>query len=60
MDTRVVTVAIKHVYGVEKIYPVSAWAEIFAEMLGQKTLTRANISHIKRLGFQVEVQQVSL
>lgn len=60
MDIRIVKVSIKSVYGMEKIYPANAWAEIFAEMLGQKTLTRDNIAHIKRLGFQVEVEQVSL
>ena len=54
-EIRIVKVEIKNVYGREQIYPRNAWAEIFAEMVGQKTLTRANIAHIKRLGFQVEV-----
>lgn len=44
-------------YGKELIYPASDKAELFAMIAGAKTLTRANIDHIKALGFAVEVVQ---
>lgn len=42
-------------YGNERIFPVCEKAELFAMIAGAKTLTRANILHIKALGFDVEV-----
>lgn len=42
-------------YGKELIYPASHEAELFAMIAGAKTLTRANIEHIKALGFNVDV-----
>jgi hypothetical protein len=50
-----IRVNIKSVYGEEKIYPACQKAVTFCKMLGQKTLTTANIASIKQLGFQVEV-----
>lgn len=52
-----VQVQIKNVYGNQSIYPVCDKAKIFANMVGQKTLTLANIEHIKKLGYTVEVVQ---
>jgi hypothetical protein len=52
-----IQVKIKSVYGNEMIYPVCETANIFAKMLGTKTLTSAAIKHIKQLGYTVEVVQ---
>ncbi len=56
MQTQSITVVIKSVYGVDKIYPVCEKAEFFAEITGCKTLTEATISYIKKLGYAVNVQ----
>lgn len=51
-----ITVKIKNVYGNETIYPVCELAKYFAELKGQKTLTRGDINIIKKLGYKVDVQ----
>jgi len=48
-----ITVLIKSQYGKTAIYPRDHKAHIFADMLGQKTLTPTNIKFIKALGFTV-------
>lgn len=50
-----ITVRIVTQYGNERIFPACANAELFASIAGTKTLSRANIEHIKALGFAVEV-----
>jgi hypothetical protein len=50
-----IKVMLRNVYGEEKIYPACGKAEVFVEMLGQKTLTYSQVEHIKKLGFDVEV-----
>lgn len=52
---KTIQVEIKSVYGVEKIYPVSEEAKVFAKLLGQQTLTVEDIQNIKLLGYMVEV-----
>ena len=52
-----ITVQIKTIYGKETIYPVDATATLFAEISGNKTLTREVIAKIKALGYQINVQQ---
>lgn len=52
-----IQVEIKNVYGNEAIYPICDKGKTFASMVGQKTLTRRDIDHIKELGFTVEVVQ---
>lgn len=54
-DRLLIRVEIKTLYGVERIYPVNKQGQIFASMLGQKTLSRDNIDCIKALGFTIEV-----
>lgn len=49
------TVEIKNVYGSEKIYPICNIAKGFASLLNQTTLTRADITKIKSLGYQINV-----
>lgn len=50
-------VKVVNVFGRESIYPVCERAKIFADMLGQTTLTRSNIANIKKLGYSFQVQQ---
>lgn len=52
-----ITVNIKNNYGTEAIYPICSNAEHFAELAGTKTLTRHAIATIKKLGYEIEVQQ---
>lgn len=52
-QTKTISVSVSANYGREAIYPVCADAKIFAEMLGRKTLTRADIRSIKALGYTV-------
>lgn len=49
-----ITLALKSVYGQTRAYPADAIAQGFADLLGTKTLTRANLGHIKALGYTIE------
>ena len=51
-----ITVQIKTVYGNDLIYPACAQAQLFAKMLGTKSLTEQAISYIKQLGYKVIVK----
>ena len=53
-------VTIKTVYGKEMIYPENVVAKIFADIAGQKTLSRATLNRAQSLGFKVEVKQTAL
>ncbi len=55
-----ITVSIKNVYGVERIYPVCNKAQAFARIANAKTFNPLVIDMIKDLGYTVNVQQVSL
>lgn len=55
-----ITIQIKNVYGVEKIYPVCESAKTFCAMLNQKTLTDMDIRYIKELGYGISVSQADL
>lgn len=50
-----IQVMIKNVYGNETVYPACEKAKIFASMVGQKTLTHADLSSIKALGYTIQV-----
>lgn len=51
-----IVVQIKQVYGNDTVYPVCTQAKLFAELLGQKTLTFTDLNIIKRLGFAIKQQ----
>ena len=51
------TIKKKNVYGEHKYYPVCADSQIFAKIAGTKTLTRETINHIRRLGYELELEQ---
>jgi hypothetical protein len=53
VPTPIIEVYIKHNYGAQVIYPHCGKAILFAEMLGQKTLTLGNLAHIKELGYKI-------
>ncbi|CAM6053515.1 unnamed protein product [Sphagnum tenellum] len=54
-----ILIEVKTVYGKEAIYPVCANAKTFAEIAGSKTLTRATLAKIAKLGFSIGVQSKS-
>lgn len=49
-----ITLALKTVYGSTRAYPACQASETFAALVGTKTLTRANLGHIKALGYTIE------
>lgn len=49
-------VKIKNVYGVEKVYPDSPEAEIFASIAGTKTLSENVIRAMVELGYEVALK----
>ena len=58
MESLLITV--KNVYGKEMIYPSNVVAQIFADISGQKTLSKATLKHAQSLGFKVEVKPAAL
>ena len=50
-----ITVKIKSVYGVEKVYPACENSRRFSEIAGTKTLTEHTLRHIKAMGISVEI-----
>jgi hypothetical protein len=55
-----ITVKVTKNYGVEAIYPVSDEAKVFARLAGTRTLTRQTLELVKKLGYAITVEQVSL
>jgi hypothetical protein len=51
--TATITIQAKSVYGETKIYPVCSAAKEFASIAGNKTLTRATLAGVLRLGFKI-------
>lgn len=56
-NNREIVVRIKHVYGVEKVYPVSPNAHLFADIAGTTTLRPSDLKAIQELGYRVIVEQ---
>ena len=52
-----IIVEIKSAYGEQRVYPVCEKAKIFAELIQQKTFTKADIERIKKLGVSIIVEQ---
>ena len=55
-----ITVSVKSVYGRQTIYPVCEQAKLLASLTGNKTLSQADISTIKALGYNITVEQPTL
>ena len=51
-----IVVQVKQVYGNDTVYPVCDRAKLFAELLGQKTLTFTDLRIIQKIGFAVTQQ----
>jgi hypothetical protein len=43
-------------YGETRIYPKCDMSKLFAQLLGQQTLTPANIQNIVRMGFTIKAE----
>lgn len=50
-----IQVQIRQAYGRENIYPICEKAKLFAQLVGQKCLTRQDITVIKQLGYTIEI-----
>ena len=55
-----ITVQVRDVYGVAKVYPVCETAQLFAALTGGKTLRPQDLEIIKRLGYAIEIAQREL
>ena len=55
-----ITVEVKTVYGMDRIYPMCEKAKIFTRLAGTKTLSTYDISKIKELGYTVQVKTPTL
>ena len=53
-------VEIKTVYGNESIYPANDTAQVFADLIGTKTLSRLKLGLIQALGSSVQVKAPTL
>ena len=57
MNNMEIVVRIKNVYGVEKVYPVSPNAHLFADIAGTTTLRPSDLKAIQELGYRVVIEQ---
>lgn len=57
---RILWVTLHVRYGIETFHASCPISRMFAQLLGQKTLTRGNIEIIKRLGFEVKMKEIKL
>jgi hypothetical protein len=55
-----ITVKVKSVYGNVTAYPACPTANLFAQLLGTKTLTAQALKTIQALGFEVKQQSADL
>lgn len=55
-----ITVRIRQVYGRDTIYPVCEKAQLFAQLIGQKTLGQHDLTLIRKLGYTVETEQQTI
>lgn len=53
-------IEIKNVYGNEAIYPVNDTAQVFADLIGAKTLSRMKLALIQGLGYSIQVKEKTL
>lgn len=57
---RTLYITIKQVYGKDTVYPACDDSQVFASMLGRKTLTEADMRQIRTLGYQFEIKPQTL
>jgi hypothetical protein len=51
----VVTVSVRNVHGIDRVYPADNTAALFAALAGRKTFDSQHIQAIRALGFTVHV-----
>lgn len=49
-----VAVQIRNSYGVDRIYPMNATAQLLCKLTGRKTLYEADLKVLMELGYEVE------
>jgi hypothetical protein len=55
-----ITVEIKNVYGVERIYAVCNNAKLITKLKQSKTLSKEDISILKEMGYKIETKQPTI
>ena len=55
-----ITVEIKNVYGVERIYAVCNNAKLITKLKQSKTLSKEDISILKDLGYTIQTKQQTI
>lgn len=55
-----ITVRIRNIYGQDLVYPADEQANLLAALTGKKTFSTRDISVIKRLGYEIKQEQVTL
>jgi hypothetical protein len=55
-----ITVEIKSVYGVERIYAVCNNAKLITKLKQSKTLSKEDISILKELGYTIQTKQQTI
>jgi hypothetical protein len=54
------TIEIKSVYGVERIYAVCNNAKLITKLKNSKTLSKEDISILRELGYRIETKQQTI
>jgi len=54
------TIEIKSVYGVERIYAVWNNAKLITKLKNSKTLSKEDISILRELGYKIETKQQTI
>jgi len=57
---RTLYIIVKQVYGKDTVYPACDDSNVFASMLGRKTLTESDMRHIRNLGYTFEIKPQTL
>jgi len=52
-----ITVRLEQQYGQKVVQPACRTGELFAQIAGTKTLTKPTLELIKRLGYEIRVEQ---
>lgn len=48
-----ITIQVKNVYGVTKVYPICEKAKLFAQIAGTTTLTQSTLRKVEVLGYAI-------
>lgn len=57
MEQKEITIKSKDVYGRTLYYPACEKAQLFAQLIGKKTLTPETIEIVEELGYTINIQQ---